>query len=95
MLARAVGRGDYVDPGQLVRAAIRVMDELPEDEDLAAIADNLCGAAFDWAYFDGTRQGLANAVQAYVMAGARDLAGDEFRPGVWTNGAVRRGHRAE
>jgi hypothetical protein len=28
------------------------MDELPEDEDSAAIADNLCGAAFDWAYFD-------------------------------------------
>jgi hypothetical protein len=43
MLARAVGSGDYVDPGQLVRAAIRVMDGLPEDEDSAAIADTCAG----------------------------------------------------
>jgi hypothetical protein len=37
----------------------------------------------------------AAPMPAVAAAGARDLAGDEFRPGVRTNGAVRRGHRAE
>ncbi len=68
MLARAVARGDEVDPAQLCRAAMAVTDNPLQDEQLDAIADHLCQAAFDWACFDGTRQRLVNAAQAYVMA---------------------------
>jgi hypothetical protein len=42
MLARAAARGDFVDPGQLCCAAIAVMDDPPQDEQLAVIADHLC-----------------------------------------------------
>jgi hypothetical protein len=68
MLARAALRGDSVDPGQLCRAAIAVMDNPPADEQLAAIADHLCQAAMDWACFKGSRLRLQNALCGYVMA---------------------------
>jgi hypothetical protein len=52
MLARAAARGDKVDPGQLCRAAIVVMDNLPADPILASIADDLAQAPMDFAYFN-------------------------------------------
>jgi hypothetical protein len=38
-LASAALRGDEIDKGQLCRAAIRVIDNPPEDDILAALAD--------------------------------------------------------
>jgi hypothetical protein len=78
MLARGVVRGGNVDPHQLCRAAIAVMDNPPKDEQLAAIADHLCRAAMDWAEFDGPQQKLAAAVQAYLMASSA-LEADELK----------------
>jgi hypothetical protein len=75
MLARAVVRGDNVDPGQLCNAAIAVADNPPEDLDLARFADLLIDAAFGWARFNGSRLRLATAVRAYTMA-ASVLAAD-------------------
>jgi hypothetical protein len=68
MLARAVVRGDNVDPAQLCMAAIAVADNPPEDQDLARFADLLIDAAFGWARFNGSRLRLATAVRAYTMA---------------------------
>lgn len=68
MLARGAARGDYVDPVQLCHAAIAVINNPPEDEQLAAIADNLVQAALDWAWWDGSRLRLKNAVRGYIMA---------------------------
>jgi hypothetical protein len=75
MLARAAVRGDSVDPHQLCRAAIAVMDNPPADEALAAVADRLCQAVFDWAEFNGSRERLSNLGCAYTMA-ATALAAD-------------------
>jgi hypothetical protein len=75
MLARGVVRGDNVDPGQLCRAAIAFADNLPEDPDLAWIADHLIDAAFSWTRFNGSRMRLATAVRAYTMT-ASALAAD-------------------
>jgi len=68
MLSRGVARGDNVDPGQLVCAAMSVMDNPPRDEQLAAIADNLVQRCFEWANFGGTSQRVAIAVLSYEMA---------------------------
>jgi hypothetical protein len=77
MLARGAARGDYVDSGQLCRAAIAVMHNPPADEQLAAIADHLCQAAMDWAYLKGSRLRLTSAVRGYQMA-ASAIAADEI-----------------
>jgi hypothetical protein len=76
MLARAVVRGDNVDPGQLCRAAIAVADNPPEDQELARFADLLIDATFGWSRFNGSRLRLATAVRAYTMA-ASVLAADK------------------
>jgi len=68
MLARGVARGDSVDPGQLVRAAVRVHDDPPRDWQLAAIADRLVQRCCDWANFAGSRQSVAVAALSYEMA---------------------------
>jgi hypothetical protein len=51
MLARAVVRGDSVDPGQLCRAAIAVQDAPPADPIVASLSDYLVQAVMDYAYF--------------------------------------------
>ena len=68
MLAKAVVRGDNVDPGQLCRAAIAVADNPPEDRELARFADLLIDASFGWVRFNGSRLRLATAVRAYAIA---------------------------
>lgn len=73
-LARAVVRGDNVNPGQLCRAAIAVADNPPEDQDLARFADLLIDASFGWARFNGSRLRLATAVRAYTIAASLAVA---------------------
>lgn len=53
MLARAVVRGDSVDPGQLCRAAIVVQDAPPADPIVASVSDYLVQVVMDYAYFWG------------------------------------------
>jgi hypothetical protein len=73
-LARAVVRGDNVNPGQLCRAAIALADNPPEDQDLARFADLLIDASFGWARFNGSRLRLATAVRAYTIAASLAVA---------------------
>jgi hypothetical protein len=68
VLAKAVVRGDNVDPAQLCRAAIAVADNPPEDQELSRFADLLIDASFGWARFNGSRLRLATAVRAYTIA---------------------------
>ena len=53
------------------RPAIAVLDNLPEDEQLAAIADDLFQAVFDWAWWDGSRLRLQNAVRRATAQAAQ------------------------
>jgi hypothetical protein len=53
------------------------MDNPPADEQLAAIADHLCQAAMDWAYFKASRLHLATAVRGYETA-ASAIKADEI-----------------
>jgi hypothetical protein len=77
MLAGGVGRGEDVDPGQLLQAAVRVHDNPPQDWQLAAIADRLVQRCCDWANFGGSRRSVAVATLSYELASLA-LEMDEF-----------------
>lgn len=68
MLARGAVRGDYVDSGQLCRAAIAVMDNPPADPILASIADHLVQAVMDYGYFNEPISRLQIVLAGYLMA---------------------------
>jgi hypothetical protein len=77
MLARGAARGDFVDPGQLCRAAIAVMDNPPADPILVSIADHLVQAVMDYAYFDAPVSRLQIVLAGYLMA-ADAIKADEI-----------------
>src|SRR5271163_1427435 len=63
-LVPRASRAVDIDKGMLRRAAIRVIDNPPQDEDLAAIAPPPCQAVFDWAQFGPPRLQIENAVRS-------------------------------
>ena len=67
-LIQRASRGDDIDKGMLCRAAIRVIDNPPQNEILAALADHVCQAIFDWACFGGSRARLEGVLEGYRMA---------------------------
>jgi hypothetical protein len=67
-LAQQALQGDSVPKDMLCRAAIRVIDNPPEDDILAALADHVVQAVFEWARFDGSRTRLEGVIEGYKMA---------------------------
>ena len=67
-LAQRALQGDNVDKGMLCMAAIRVIDNPPQNDILRSLADHVCQAVFDWACFEGSRARLEGVVESYKMA---------------------------
>jgi hypothetical protein len=76
---RGHSEGRHIDRDALCEAAIAVMDNPPDDSDLATLADHLVQAVFDWAWWGGSRLRLQNAVRGYVMASGAELDGGVIR----------------
>ena len=67
-LAQRALQGDNVDKGMLCMAAIRVIDNPPQNDILRSLADHVCQAVFDWACFEGSRARLEGVVEGYKTA---------------------------
>ena len=75
-LAQRALQGDNVDKGMLCTAAIRVIDNPPQNDILRSLADHVCQAVFDWACCEGSRARLEGVVETYKTA-ASTLQVDE------------------
>ena len=67
-LARQALCDENADKGHLCAAAVKAIDNPPRDGILRNLADRLCQAAFDWAYFDGSAAPLRDAIAGYRSA---------------------------
>lgn len=66
--AYAACQGENTDRAALGEAAIAVMENPPEDEQLAALADHLCRKVFDFCRWGAPRLRLQNVARGYVIA---------------------------